>query len=36
MLITKKSRKGARDYLAGHETVNDFKQLGKQLAQQQL
>lgn len=36
MLITKKSRKGARDYLSGHETVNDFKQLGKQLAQQQL
>ena len=36
MLITKKSRKGTRDHLTGHETVNDFRQLGKQLAQTQL
>jgi len=33
MLITKKSRKGTRDPLAGHETMNDFRQLGKQVTQ---
>ena len=35
MLITKKSRKGTRDPLAGHETMNDFRQLGKQITQTQ-